>query len=326
MASSEQQSINSSQLIVDKNEEQSRLDRLICRRLGQEKRNLVLRLIRKGNVRLNGKRAKPDSRVSLGDIIYLPASLRNDATASATEASHKPNSNYTLQHLAILYEDEDLLIIDKAPGMVVHGGSGHEMGLIEILKSQMGLNELRLAHRLDRDTSGCLLLAKNLACLRKLTESFRLREAHKTYFAWVSGSPYPCAGRLISHLRKGVTQSGERMVVDDSDGQEAITDLQTVMVQHHPQGTCALVALNPHSGRTHQLRVQLQQEGHAILGDPKYAERDAIKAYKARGGKGLALHAWRLRFVHPVTQRVMDVRAPWPKRWAHFKASNHSNH
>ncbi|WP_038247619.1 RluA family pseudouridine synthase [Ghiorsea bivora] len=314
MASSELKNEKKPHLIIDKNEDNSRIDRVLCRLLGQEKRTLILRLIRKGNVRVNSKRIKPEFRVHEGDSVFLPASLRPDAPEQQAQ-TFMP----TIKNLITLYEDDDLLIIDKQAGIVVHGGSGHDVGLVERLKVQLNLPELRLAHRLDRDTSGCLLLAKNLKTLRKLTESFRNRDAHKTYLAWVAGHPYPYAGRMQSKLLKGVTQSGERMVVDSEHGQEAITDLQTVLLREHADWRYSLVALQPHSGRTHQLRVQLQQEGHAILGDPKYAEKGDLKHYKTIKGKGLALHAWRLRFEHPSTGKILECRAPWPKRWAHFK-------
>jgi len=320
LASTEQQSTNPSLFVVDSNEHDSRLDRALCRLLGQDKRTLIVRLIRKGNVRLNGKRCKPEAHVMAGDTVFLPASLRQDASEQANAPT--PFMPKAIKNLTVLFEDDDILVLDKAAGVVVHGGSGHDAGLVETLKIQLNLPELRLAHRLDRDTSGCLLLAKNLATLRKLTESFRTRDAHKTYFAWVTGHPYPYAGRITSHLLKGQTKSGERMVVDDIEGQEAITDLQTVCLRHAKNAPYALVALMPHSGRTHQLRVQLQQEGHAILGDPKYAQRDDMHWYKKIGGKGLALHAWRLRFIHPTTGKAMDLRAPWPKRWAHFETKD----
>lgn len=315
LASSEHEKDKQAHIIIDKNEENSRIDRVLCRSLGQEKRTLILRLIRKGNVRVNGKRIKPDFRVSIGDTIFLPASLRSNDTNSDTPHQR---TNAPIRNLITLYEDDDLLVIDKAAGVVVHGGSGHDSGLVERLKEQLNLPELRLAHRLDRDTSGCLLLAKNLKTLRHLSESFREREAHKTYLAWVTGHPYPYAGRLQSRLLKGVTQSGERMVVDSEHGQEAITDMQTILLRKDNEWQYSLVSLQPHSGRTHQLRVQLQQEGHAILGDPKYAEKEDIKHYKRIQGKGLALHAWRLRFIHPSTGELLECIAPWPKRWEHF--------
>jgi len=315
LASLEQNDDSKTHLTIDLNEDNSRIDRVLCRLLGQEKRTLILRLIRKRNVRVNGKRVKPEFRVHEGDKVFLPASLRVDSAAQQL-----PTHNVQpILNLVTLYEDNDLLIIDKAAGIVVHGGSGHDMGLVERLKVQLNLPELRLAHRLDRDTSGCLLLAKNLSALRKLTASFRNREAHKTYLAWVTGHPYPYAGRMQSKLLKGVSQGGERMVVDSEHGQEAVTDLQTMLLREFKDWSYSLVALQPHSGRTHQLRVQLQQEGHAILGDPKYAEKEDVRRYKSIKGKGLALHAWRLRFEHPTTGKILECRAPWPKRWAHFK-------
>ncbi|MDQ7004496.1 MAG: RluA family pseudouridine synthase [Ghiorsea sp.] len=316
MASLEHEHEVKSHLIIDKNEAGSRLDRVLCRLLGQEKRTLILRLIRKKNVRVNGKRVKPELRMQEGDSIFLPASLRSD---SSETTGHQPAMIQPLKNLSIIYEDEDLLVLNKEAGLVVHGGSGHQAGLIERLKVQLNLPELRLAHRLDRDTSGCLLLAKNLHTLRKLTEQFRERDAHKTYLAWVVGHPYPYAGRMQSKLLKGISQGGERMVIDAEHGQEAITDLQTILLREHHGWAYSLVALQPHSGRTHQLRVQLQHEGHAILGDPKYADKADIKSFKANLGKGLALHAWRLRFTHPTSNKPLDCRAPWPKRWLNFK-------
>mgnify|MGYP005840552411 CR=1 FL=1 len=314
MASSEEAQ---RRIIIDKNEDGTRLDRLLIRRLGSEKRSLIMRLIRKGNVRVNGKRQKPDSRVAVDDEIYLPNSLRGEAELLSSDEI--PVSLLRkVEALEILFEDEWLLAVHKPAGMVVHGGSGHGAGLIEALKAVRELADLRLAHRLDRDTSGVLLLAKNLEALRKLTESFRERDMQKTYFAWVQGHPYPHAGRMKSNLSKGIVVGGERMVIDDEEGKESITDYQVVLEAGQDGYDYALVALNPHSGRTHQLRVQLQSEGHAILGDPKYAGKEDIKQAKKLGAKGLALHAWRLRFEHPVRHQNIELRASLPKAWSHW--------
>ncbi|MFC1542471.1 RluA family pseudouridine synthase [Pseudomonadota bacterium] len=303
-----------SRIIIDKNEDGSRLDRVLVRRLGTERRSLIMRLIRKGNVRVNGKRQKPESRVTEGDEIFLPNSLRGEAESRPVDEI--PASLLKkVESLEILYEDQWLLAVHKPAGMVVHGGSSHGAGLIEALKEVRKLPDLRLAHRLDRDTSGVLLMAKNLEALRKLTESFRERDMQKSYFAWVEGHPYPYAGRMKSKLSKGITVSGERMVVDDEEGKESVTDYQVVLEAERNGFDYALVALNPHSGRTHQLRVQLQTEGHAILGDPKYAEKEAIQRFKKIGGRGLALHAWRLRFDHPVKQEPIELRASLPESW-----------
>ena len=303
-----------SRIIIDKNEDGSRLDRVLVRRLGSERRSLIMRLIRKGNVRVNGKRRKPESRVASGDEIFLPNSLRGEAEPHSIDTIPATLLK-KVESLEILFEDQWLLAVHKPAGMVVHGGSGHGAGLIEALKEVRGLTDLRLAHRLDRDTSGVLLMAKNLEALRKLTESFREREMQKTYFAWVKGHPYPYAGRVISKLSKGITVGSERMVVDDEEGKESVTDYQVVLEAGREDFEYALVALNPHSGRTHQLRVQLLSEGHAILGDPKYAEKDDIKKFRKLGGKGLALHAWRLRFNHPVKQEPIELLASLPESW-----------
>ena len=302
-------------LHVDADEHGSRLDRLLVRQLGDAVgHTLIVRLIRKGNVRLNRKRAKPESRVASGDEVFLPASLRQPQEQPAH--GQLPASLLgKVEKVHVLYEDEWLLVVSKPAGLVVHGGSGHEAGMIEALKQLRGLPDLRLAHRLDRDTSGVLLLAKNLEGLRKLTESFRKHEMRKTYLALVAGHPFAHAGRMHSTLAKGKVQGGERMVVDAEDGKEAVTDFQ-VMIEFSRDGfDYALLALTPHSGRTHQLRVQLQNEGHAILGDGKYADKQALAYYKALGGRGLMLHAWRLRFEHPISGEAMQFCVPWPPNW-----------
>ena len=158
-------------------------------------------------------------------------------------------------------------------------------------------------------------MAKNLEALRKLTESFRERDMQKTYFALIAGHPFAHAGRMRSKLAKGIVRGGERMVIDSEECKESVTDYQ-VMMQFNRDGLdYAMVALNPHSGRTHQLRVQLQNEGHPILGDGKYAEREQLFAFKSVGGKGLMLHAWRLRFNHPVTGMPLELKALWPDIW-----------
>ena len=302
-------------LDIDEREAGSRLDRALLRLAGEGQRALVLRLIRKGNVRVNGRRAKPEQRLSAGDRIFLPASLRPGAVAVSEPMGMPAGMLQRAREVPVLYEDDWLLVVDKPAGMVVHGGSGHGAGLIEAMKQLRELPDLRLAHRLDRDTSGALMLAKHIGALRRLTALFRERDMQKTYFALVSGHPYPHAGRLRSHLAKGVVRGGERMVVDATDGKEAVTDLQVMLERRNHDFAWAMVALHPHSGRTHQLRVQLQAEGHSILGDAKYGGRDALTAFRAMGGKGLMLHAWRLRFVHPVTHQAMEIRAPLPEGW-----------
>ncbi len=302
-------------LDIDEREAGSRLDRALLRLAGEGQRALVLRLIRKGNVRVNGRRAKPEQRLSAGDRIFLPASLRPGAVAVSEPMGMPAGMLQRARAVPVLYEDDWLLVVDKPAGMVVHGGSGHGAGLIEAMKQLRELPDLRLAHRLDRDTSGALMLAKHIGALRRLTALFRERDMQKTYFALVSGHPYPHAGRLRSHLAKGVVRGGERMVVDATDGKEAVTDLQVMLERRNHDFAWAMVALHPHSGRTHQLRVQLQAEGHSILGDAKYGGRDALTAFRAMGGKGLMLHAWRLRFVHPVTHQAMEIRAPLPEGW-----------
>ncbi len=306
-----------SRIVIDMEEKDSRLDRMLLRRLGTSFRPLVMRLIRRGNVRVNGKRAKPDTRLQRGDEIFLPASLQQSKMTEEAQSTifSVPTS---MRDMSILLEDEDILIINKPTGVVVHSGSNHGIGVIEYLRESMSLPELRLAHRLDRDTSGCLLLAKRLSVLRQLTAAFREHRAHKTYLAWIAGHPYPYAGRIESSLVKGILRGGERMVIQDAGGKKAVTDYQVSMLAEHDAWPFALLALQPESGRTHQLRVQLQSEGHAILGDGKYGLREDNHRYRDMGGRSMALHAWRLRFEHPVQHHMLEVRAGWPAAWTKF--------
>ncbi len=302
-------------LHISDDEQNSRLDRVLIRRLGGEKRALILRLIRKGNVRVNKKRARPELRVQAGDQVFLPASLRDSGHAETPPSALPATLLRRIEQLQTLYEDESLLAVYKPAGMVVHGGSGYQAGLIEGLKTLRDVPELRLAHRLDRDTSGVLLMAKTLASLRSLTESFRERDMQKVYVALIAGHPFASAGCMRSRLSKGVVRGGERMVQHRDDGKESVTDYQVMMELTRDGFDYALIALKPHSGRTHQLRVQLAGEGHAILGDGKYGRQEDNRRFRKMGGKGLALHAWRLRFVHPVTGRELDLRAVWPENW-----------
>ncbi len=316
-----------SRIVVDAEEAEGRLDRILLRRRGASFRPLIMRLIRRGNVRVNGKRAKPDTRLLQGDEIFLPASLRQATIAEgAGQRSKLPGMPAAMRGITVLFEDADILVIDKPAGVVVHGGSGHDAGVIEYLRDSMQLPELRLAHRLDRDTSGCLLMAKRLSVLRALAAAFRERRAHKTYLAWVAGHPYPHAGRMQSTLAKGVLRGGERMVIQRREGKEAATDYQVSLLAEYHGWLFALLALFPESGRTHQLRVQLQAEGHAILGDGKYGLREDNEHYRGMGARGMALHAWRLRFEHPVRQRMIEVRAPWPARWKNISCVKNTEH
>jgi len=310
-------------LTIDENEDGSRLDRALTRYLGASRRSLIVRLIRKGNVRVNKKRCKPESRLACGDQVFLPMSLREPAALQDNAVMPAALLNKA-QSMPVLYEDAWLLLVNKPAGLVVHGGSGHDAGLIEAMKELYRLPDLRLAHRLDRDTSGVLLMAKNLESLRQLSASFRQRDMQKTYFAMVAGHPFAHAGRMISKLAKGVVRGGERMVVDSEEGKESMTDYQVMFELERDGFDYAMLALNPYSGRTHQLRVQLQNEGHPILGDGKYAGKGELASYKAIGGKGLMLHAWRLRFHHPVTGRPLEFTAPWPDHWRRLLPGCHA--
>jgi 23S rRNA pseudouridine955/2504/2580 synthase len=229
----------------------------------------------------------------------------------------------------ILYEDEHLLAIDKPAGVAVHGGSGVSFGVIEQLRqARPGAKFLELVHRLDRDTSGILLVAKKRSALTHLQDQFRERETGKTYLALVPGT-WPANKKVIDvPLHKYLQADGERRVKvvakDDPDGMRSITLVKVQRAVPAPGGVkgagFSLLEVTIKTGRTHQIRVHLASQGHAIAGDDKYGDFELNKVLNKQGLKRMFLHAWRLRFAHPLSGEEINLESPLPAELADFAA------
>ncbi len=273
-----------------------RLDNFLIRELKNVPKSLLYRLIRKRAIRVNKKTTKPDYKLLLNDIITYP-NIKDTGQSSDDSATHdliKP-SVVKLVKERIIYECNDFLILNKPKGMAVHAGSKIKYGVIDILRKIYGQKSyIELVHRLDRDTSGCLLFAKNRLALTDLHAKLQASEIKKTYLALVAGL-WPNRIRLIEHpLRRSVLQGGERMVMVDYDlGKLAQTRVE---VKARKNNT-SLLELNPITGRTHQLRVHCAHEKHPIIGDEKYGNKELNKEIKSKTSlTRIFLHAYRLEF------------------------------
>ncbi len=281
-----------------------RLDNFLMRVLKNVPKSHVYRVLRKGEVRVNGKRAKPETRLALGDKVRIPP-------VRLEEKPVQPKPSNSLQQFitdAILHEDDDLLIVNKPAGVAVHGGSGLAYGVIEALRAaRPELPELELVHRLDRDTSGVLLIAKRRAALRQLHTAFREREMTKCYLALVPGRWELGKKKIDLPLLTNQKQGGERMVRVHSDGQSA---LSTFVPQEHFGRVATLMAIEIGTGRTHQIRVHAAYAGHPVAGDEKYGDKEGNEALRSYGLRRMFLHAHSLEFARPGTGENFHITAP----------------
>ena len=299
-------------LTVDADSGGQRLDNYLLRHLKGVPKTHVYRIIRSGEVRLNKGRAAADTRVSEGDVVRVPP------VRVAAPAPHLAERAAPAREFPILLEDEQLIAIDKPAGVAVHGGSGVSFGVIEQLRQARGYGQpgglrfLELVHRLDRETSGILLLAKRRSALKHLQDQFRERQTGKTYLALVLGE-WPAARRVIdAPLHKYLLADGERRVrvvaPDDPDGMRAIT---LVKVRQR-LAAFTLLEVTIKTGRTHQIRVHLAAQGHPIAGDDKYGDFERNKALQKQGLRRMFLHAWRLQFSHPERAERIELQAALP--------------
>jgi len=300
---------------VDEESAGQRLDNFLIRHLKGVPKTHVYRIIRSGEVRVNKGRASADTRVETGDVVRLPP-VRTSDKAEAKLANPAPGREFPL-----LLEDDALLAIDKPAGVAVHGGSGVSFGVIEQLRqARPAAKFLELVHRLDRETSGILLVAKKRSALKHLQDQFRERETGKTYLALVLGD-WPASKKVIdAPLHKYLLPDGERRVKvvskDDPDGMRSVTLVQ--VRQRLPGYTLLEVTIK--TGRTHQIRVHLASQGHAIAGDDKYGDFELNKSLQKRGLKRMFLHAWRLQFTHPASGERVELHAALPPELESFVA------
>jgi 23S rRNA pseudouridine955/2504/2580 synthase len=280
-----------------------RLDNFLIRELKGVPRSRVYRVIRSGEVRVNAGRARPDYRLQAGDRIRIPPVQRE------TQAQQPAPSRSLREFVsaAKIYEDDHLIVINKPHGVAVHGGSGLSFGIIEALRAvHPELKDLELVHRLDRETSGCLVIAKRRSVLRELHRVMREREVQKRYTALLVGK-WKLGDRTIDvPLQTQHRQGGERTVRVHPAGQEARTHFKPV-AGFGKVATLMDVLLD--TGRTHQIRVHAAYVGHPVAGDDKYGTRELNAPLRAFGLKRMFLHARSLAFVHPGTGRPFKVEA-----------------
>ncbi len=291
-------------LTIDSEHAGQRLDNFLRTRCKDLPKSHLYRIIRKGEVRVNKKRADPDYRLITGDIIRVPP-LRLTVNIPAIP---KTKTIAALES-QILFEDAGLIVVNKPSGMAVHGGSGISLGVIETLRASRPQQKyLELVHRLDRDTSGCLLIAKKSSVLRDIHELLRMGKVTKTYLLLVEGAWPVRIKNVTAPLQKNQLQSGERMVNVDEQGKEAHTKF--CIIEKFSQAT--LVEAQPLTGRTHQIRVHAVHAGHPIIGDDKYGKKEINKLFRAYGCHRLFLHALSLKLVMPSTGQTFFVTADLP--------------
>jgi 23S rRNA pseudouridine955/2504/2580 synthase len=299
-------------VVIDELAEGQRVDNFLLKHLKGVPKSHIYRILRSGEVRVNSGRVGAEYRLTLGDKVRIPP-VRTSATKT------KPARLAAGPRLAerTLYEDDALLIIDKPAGLAVHGGSGVSLGAIEQLRLESpGARFLELVHRLDRDTSGVLLLAKKRGALVALHAAMRDGAMEKRYLTLAAGSWKNRRQTVRLALTKYLTSEGERRVSVDREGQVAHTDFTLV----ENLGGFSLLDAHLRTGRTHQIRVHLAHLGFPIVGDDKYGDFALNKTLAKQGMKRMFLHAHQLGFVHPLTGRQMIITAPLPVELEKFIA------
>ncbi len=294
---------------IDVNHDGQRLDNFLITHLKGVPKTHIYRIIRKGEIRVNKGRVKQTTRLKEGDSLRIPPIRLSERTLDSLDGQ-----KYSFLGKAVLYEDDALLIINKPCGMAVHAGSGITVGVIEALRAyRQDLKYIELVHRLDRETSGVLVLAKKASALKILhndfkTNSLKNPRLDKRYLTLVKGPWQHGQRRVTKALNTDSRRHGERYVVVDPNGRYA----SSIMTPKSVSDAASLIEVKLLTGRTHQVRVHAQSENHPVAGDPKYGEQEFNKRMKSMGLSRLFLHAAKLTFFHPLTEKSTTVEAPLP--------------
>ena len=302
-------------LTIGAEAEGQRIDNFLIRTLKGVPKSHIYRILRSGEVRINKRRAGPDTRLAPGDTVRIPP-VRTTPPKPAARPVHgrsfKPK---------ILFEDDALIAIDKPAGLAVHGGSGIALGLIEQLRqARPDSRFLELVHRLDRETSGVLLVAKRRSALTVLHAQLRAGDIDKRYLALVRG-PWRDAVRTVSvPLHKFSTRDGERRVRVEDSGRAAVTIFRRERIWPAHEPPLALLEAELKTGRTHQIRVHLAHIDHPVAGDDKYGDFAWNRALAREGLKRMFLHACRLAFTHPASGEAMEIASPVPQELGDYMA------
>ena len=317
--------------MVDDDSAGQRLDNFLMRHLKGVPKTHIYRIIRSGEVRINKGRVSADTRIEAGDVVRLPPMRMSERAADKALAIASGGIPSLAKDFPVLFEDESFIAINKPAGVAVHGGSGVTFGVIEQLRmARPNATFLELVHRLDRETSGILLVAKKRSALKNLQDQFRERETGKTYLALVVGQ-WPANKKVLDKsLHKYLLPNGERRVkVVARDDPDAMPSLTLVKVRAHsgtaPDATEAdysLLEVTIKTGRTHQIRVHMASEGMPIAGDDKYGDFDLnkvlAKADQAVPLKRMFLHAWRFQCRHPATGKKVELQCELPYDLSQF--------
>ncbi|SFR52196.1 RluA family pseudouridine synthase [Thiomicrospira sp. ALE5] len=280
-----------------------RLDNFLLKHLRKAPRPLIYRIVRKGEVRVNKGRAQVSQRLQTGDVVRVPPVKLADTPERVTP----PVAQVPRIEQAILFEDDDLIVINKPPGMAVHGGSGVSWGLIELVRNARPLaKRVELVHRLDRDTSGAIILAKKMSVLRDLHQQVRDHQVTKIYWALVKGQWPKARTKVEQPLRKFNLPSGERRVEVHPAGKPSLSFVRVLA----DLPNASLLEVKLATGRTHQIRVHCAANGHPIAGDDKYGDAGFDRWQRQQGMTSLALHARLVSFRHPKTGEQVTLTAP----------------
>lgn len=291
-------------LEISEDEAGQRIDNYLMAKLKGVPKSLIYRIVRKGEVRVNKGRIKPEYKLQCGDVVRVPPVRVSEKTQAPV--SSKLNKVASLEQ-QIIFEDDCLLVINKPSGIAVHGGSGLSFGVIEGLRAlRPEARFLELVHRLDRDTSGILLVAKKRSALRHLHEQLRIKTVQKDYLALVRGQWQSHVKVVQAPLLKNELASGERIVKVSPEGKPSETRFS--IEERYP--TATLVKASPVTGRTHQIRVHTLHAGHPIALDDKYGDKEFDAQMRALGLNRLFLHAASIRFEHPKTGETLRLNAP----------------
>jgi 23S rRNA pseudouridine955/2504/2580 synthase len=290
---------------IDSNEQGQRLDKVLGRLLVGVPRTRIFRLIRRGEVRVNGKRASPEQRLTAGDSVRVPP-----VREALPDAPRRvPATLLQSIERAVIHEDDRLLVLDKPSGVAVHGGSGLSFGVIEALRASRPEQTLELAHRLDRDTSGVLLVAKRASALRELHALLREGAVQKSYLVLVAGRWQLGHKNIDAPLRTDLRVGGERTVKVDAHGKQARTEFK--LIEHYGARASLLEAIL-HTGRTHQIRVHAAYCDHPVAGDEKYGDAAFNETLARAGLTRMFLHAHSCSFSWPGGGSDQSFSAPLP--------------
>jgi 23S rRNA pseudouridine955/2504/2580 synthase len=294
---------------VEEGEAGQRLDKYLARRLGDVPRSRIFRIIRKGEVRVNGRRAGPDVRLSATDRVRVPPIWEQAAEGAPRAPRGPPPTLVEAVERAIVQETDRLLVLDKPAGVAVHGGSGISFGVIEALRALKPGEPLELVHRLDRDTSGCLLVARDAATLRTTHALLREGQCDKRYLVLLAGKWDLGQKRIDVPLRTDTRVGGERTVRVDASGKASVSEFRPVQFFGR---TATLMEVALHTGRTHQIRVHATYAGHAVAGDEKYGDAAFNARMRELGLTRMFLHAHSMSFEWPNGGATFSASAPLP--------------